>query len=388
MAQKPAAQLSLSSDESFDDTKTTPINSQRDVLQIQKDEKEMLAKLEKIENEKRQSDEQIIELKRQIHNMTQQFNEMRSMVNKQLSHGEQKEPPSFASAPSSTLVSRDTIVTPSENCHANVSLDENRDNSMNQPGSSYSASAHLFESGTSPSVEVLAQILLNQTTSQMNVERSQADLLQQHNRNEIRKALPPIAKYSGDADQFVSFLEDVERLRKLGEYDDGMMKLFVLKSLDGLPKERIRTLVDTMTFEAVMELLTAEFGKPERVIKKTMNNILKIKVKKEMDFSDAMLILTQIKSFMQACHFAKVGLVNSNKLAEHIFDTLTKQHKEKYLSYLKKNFPDEPNKIMDLQSMYDFLNRLKDRLDDRDVANGTSDSDESSSSCDESESSE
>jgi hypothetical protein len=219
----------------------------------------------------------------------------------------------------------------------------------------------------SSTMDVLTQILMNQTQSQASVERSQIDILHKQYRTEIRKALPSINKYAGEPAKFVAFKEEVERLRTQGEYDDSLMKLFVLKALDGLPRERIRSVVDNLTFDELMKTLQSEFGKPKRVIEGCKEDIRAIKINKEMYFEDAMIILTKIQAYKRACTFAGVEVQNSNELAHHIVDMFEKHHREKYMSYLKKKYPDEQNKLMDLESLHSFLDNLKDRLEDKKV---------------------
>ena len=107
-----------------------------------------------------------------------------------------------------------------------------------------------------------------------------------------RKSLPRISKFSGDPKDWIKFKRDVKRYQEIGKFDDDLMKMYILQSLEGIALERVQDLIDTAPLQQTMKMLEEGFGEASRIIQKCAQEILNLRLDKDLYRDDAMLVNT------------------------------------------------------------------------------------------------
>lgn len=209
------------------------------------------------------------------------------------------------------------------------------------------------------------RINLEQVQAQLATFETQREISNTMNLDIVRKALPKISKFDGDAKNWIKFRQDVMRHKEVGKYPDDVLKLHVMQALNGLALARVQDIMDITPFDLIMKLLEESFGDPVKIIDKCSNDILSLKLSKELFKEDVMNINTKIQGYFSACKYAKVGYANSNQLARHIFDQLNLTHKQLFRHQFRLENPESPNKLIDLESLFRFLENLSKDLEDK-----------------------
>ena len=209
------------------------------------------------------------------------------------------------------------------------------------------------------------RIILEQTKAQQEATKAQKEAIHSKNLKEVRHALPKIKRFSGDVKDWIRFKRDVERYITVGEYDDYMMRLFIMDALDGLALERVRDFIDKYPVNKTMKILEEGFGCPDRIIEKCGQDILNLRLDKHLFRDDVMRINAKIQAYFAACQYAGTDYANTNFLAKHIFDQFNPQNKQFFRNHFRSANEGEANKLMDLESIFSFLEELAPVLEDK-----------------------
>ncbi|KAG5684653.1 hypothetical protein PVAND_013871 [Polypedilum vanderplanki] len=213
-----------------------------------------------------------------------------------------------------------------------------------------------------PELSLADRLLLASTKA--NLENSSAQYLVSKSMQIecVRKALPKITKYKGDAKNWLKFKKDVQRYREIGQYDDEVLKLIVFGALEGNAESRVKDLIDNSSLDLIMEVLEVSFGHAPSIISACEDDILKFKIKSELTRSDAVQINTLIQTYMNACSVAGVATLNSNMLANHILRQLNSIHKLLFRQHYKSLRPEARVQIPDLDILLHFFGKFSGRL--------------------------
>ena len=209
------------------------------------------------------------------------------------------------------------------------------------------------------------RLKLEQVQAQLATSQAQREISETMNLEIKRKALPKITPFDGDARKWIKFVQDVQRYKEVGKYKDDVMKLHVMQALQGIAQARVRDIIDTATFETIMKILGDSFGDPTKIIDKCSNDILSLKLSRDLYKDDVMLINTRIQAYFSACRYASVPFANSNQLARHIFDQLNISYKQMYRHESRLANPGASVRLIDLKTLYLFLENLAKDLEDK-----------------------
>lgn len=209
------------------------------------------------------------------------------------------------------------------------------------------------------------RITLEQAQAQLATSEAQLEISNKMELEIARKALPKISHFDGNARDWIKFKRDVNRYVEIGKYSDDIMKLHVLQALKGLALDRVQDMIDTASFELIMKMLENSFGEPTKIIEKCSRDILNLKLPRELFKDDVLLISTKIQAYFSACLYANVGYANSNHLAKHIFDQLSLTHKQLFRRQYRLDHPNAQLNLIDLQSLFSFLEELAKDLEDK-----------------------
>lgn len=207
---------------------------------------------------------------------------------------------------------------------------------------------------------LLEQAAAQRESSSVQRKMSSAMMLEQN-----RKAMPKMSKFSGDAKEWIRFKRDIKRYQEVGKYEESLMKMFILQSLTGIALDRVQDMIDVAPLAQTLKMLEESFGNPSRIIEKCSDELLAVKIGKEFYKDDALVILTKIQAYFSACSYANVSTANSNQLAKQIFDQLNIHHKQMYRMHQAAEHRATPNKLMDLETMFTFLEDLAKVLEDK-----------------------
>jgi hypothetical protein len=205
------------------------------------------------------------------------------------------------------------------------------------------------------------RINLEQAQAQREATEAQREIALTHNLASMRKALPKITKFNGDARKWIHFKRDVERYVNVGKYDEYEMRIYVLQALEGVARTRVEGSIDNVPFKTTMNILRKCFGEPTRIINQYAEDLLNIKVPKELTKDEVLMITSKMLDYFGACIYAEVDVLNSNQLAMHIFNQLSILHKQ---MYRHKN-REASSKVIELDSLFTFLEELSDELEEK-----------------------
>lgn len=211
------------------------------------------------------------------------------------------------------------------------------------------------------------RITLEQAKAQIEATEAQREIASSQCLDVIRRALPKITKFSGDPKNWIRFKQDIERYRKVGKYSDYAMKLHILQALEGLALERVQNFIDNESFEYTLKVLEKNFGEPSRIIDKCGKDILSLKLSDELYKDDVLVINSKIQAYFSACKYANVECANSNQLAMHVFNQLGLYHKSMYRHKFRLQYPNATTRLVDLHSLFEFLEELVDDLEDKHI---------------------
>ena len=210
------------------------------------------------------------------------------------------------------------------------------------------------------------KIVLEQAQAQKEASEAQLKISKTLSLEVIRKGLHKISKFDGDPRKFIKFKQDINRYRNIGQYEDEALKLHIFQALEGIALLRVQDVFDAAPLTTIMKMLEDGFGNPERIIEKCGADILSLKLNKELYRDDVMLISTKIQAYFTACDYADAGYANSNQLARHIFDQMNLVHKQLFRHQFRSDNPGG-TKLIDLESLYKFLEDLSKDLEDKKV---------------------
>ena len=92
---------------------------------------------------------------------------------------------------------------------------------------------------------------------------------------------------------------------------------------------------------------------------------MSLRLPKELFKDDVLVVNAKIQSYFSACEYANVGCANSNQLAKHIFDQLSLIHKMLFRQHLRVDNPNISARLVDLESLFSFLEYLSKDLEDK-----------------------
>jgi len=217
------------------------------------------------------------------------------------------------------------------------------------------------------------RITLEQAHAQMEATEAQREIATSQNLTVIRKALPKITKFNGDPRKWIQFKRDIDRYRDIGKYDDYEMRIHTLQALEGLALSRVQGSIDSVPFKNTMNVLQKCFGEPTRIIDKYAKDILSLKVPKDLTKDDVLLITSRILDYFGACIYANVDVLNSNQLAMHLFNQLNLMHKQLFRHKLKQEAAGSAYQVVELGSLFEFLEDLADELEETSLDDRQSD---------------
>ncbi|KAG5671317.1 hypothetical protein PVAND_001521 [Polypedilum vanderplanki] len=201
------------------------------------------------------------------------------------------------------------------------------------------------------------RIALHQTQATIAASSAQLKISQNVALESVRKALPKITNFDGDASKWIQFNQDIKLYKEIGQFDELPLKLHIRKSLSGLALARVKDIFDSTPLYKIMQLLEDSFGEPTRIIDRAAEEILSIRINRSLFKDDVMLINTKIQAYFQACIHAGVDYANTHHLARHLFDQLNLSHKMLYRTTTRKN-DENKVKLVDLESLYSFFEEL------------------------------
>lgn len=251
---------------------------------------------------------------------------------------------------------------------------------LREPSTAYSRNSKRVNAGAVPmpkprksliddiDVDKLSQsdrITLEQAQAQMDATQAQIEIASSQNLAVIRKALPKITRFDGDARKWVQFKRDVDRYQTVGRYDEYEMRIHVLQALEGLALSRVQGSIDKVQFSTTMNALQKCFGEPTRIIEQCAKDILALKIPKYLCKDDVLLITSKIQEYFAACYYAQVECANSNQLATHIFDQLSLLHKQLFRQKFRTSTNAHSFRLIELDILFEFLEDLADDLEDK-----------------------
>lgn len=226
-------------------------------------------------------------------------------------------------------------------------------------------STSFFDSVDKSQLNVSELVLLEQVNTQKEATQSRKGMTEVMMLEQIRKSMPKMSKFTGDPKEWITFKRDVKRYQEIGKYDEGMMKMYILQALSGVALERVRDMIDQASLSHTLSMLEEDFGEASSIIDRCGDDILAMKLSKELHKQDVMAVCTKIQAYFTACSYAGESYANTNHLAKHIFEQLGIHHREMYRQHHLENNPENPNKLMNLEVMFTFLEKLKKILGDR-----------------------
>lgn len=212
-------------------------------------------------------------------------------------------------------------------------------------------------------LSVTDKLKYHKLQAQIASSEAQDRIHKQMNLELIRKNLGRMNKFDGDMRKWIKFKQDIKRFREVGQYNDDVLKLHVIQSLEGLALSRVQDIIDSAPLATTLKLLEESFGDPARIIDKCASDILALKLSKELYRDDVLVISTKIQAYFTACEYANVSYANSNHLATHIFDQLSITFKQMYRHQARLSHPDV--KLIDLKVLFTFLEELSKDLEDK-----------------------
>jgi hypothetical protein len=180
----------------------------------------------------------------------------------------------------------------------------------------------------------------------------------------VRRAMPKISEFYGDAIKWLEFEQDIQRYRDVCKYDDATIKLHVRGALKGDAFEAVKDVFDIFTLKQIMEVLKEAFGDPMTLVRRRSKEVRAVKVPGILYREDAVKIRVVLQGYFAACTYAKTGYINSNELAEIIYEQFNHEDKSRCKEmYIRKN----PMKqiVVDLNTIYDYLSERLPILDEK-----------------------
>ncbi|KAG5666357.1 hypothetical protein PVAND_014391 [Polypedilum vanderplanki] len=217
------------------------------------------------------------------------------------------------------------------------------------------------------SLDNTEKIILEQANAQRESTIAQRAMSKAMLLEQQRKNLQKINPFNGDERDWLRYKRDIQRYKDIGKYDDEIMKLCLIKSLEGVAADRVRDLVDAMPFEYTMRVLEETFGDPTRIINKRGEDILALRIKSEFSKEDAINIVTKIQAYFAACKHADIDIANTNHLAMHIFNQLNSDRRERCRKFHREENGNDTKKLIDLETIFKFLEIIMKDLDDKKV---------------------
>ncbi|KAG5667367.1 hypothetical protein PVAND_015350 [Polypedilum vanderplanki] len=209
------------------------------------------------------------------------------------------------------------------------------------------------------------RMLLCSTRAQLQSNLAQTQVFTSMNLEIVRKNLPKIAKFKGNARGWLKFKQEVLRYKELGQYPDEVMKMIVLGALESVAESRVKDLIDVSSFSQIMEILESSFGHAPTIIKSCEDDILKYRIKGDLMRNDAVQINTLIQTYLNACSVAGVATLNTNMLATHILNQFCMMHKLLFRQHMQIKRPDDFTQMPDLEILFSFLETLAKDLEVR-----------------------
>ncbi|KAG5670377.1 hypothetical protein PVAND_000647 [Polypedilum vanderplanki] len=214
-------------------------------------------------------------------------------------------------------------------------------------------------------LDVSQKITLEQANAQRESSAAQREMSTAILIEQQRKSLQKITTFNGDERDWIRFKRDIQRYREVGRYDDDILKLYVMKALEGVAADRVRDMIDHLPLAYTLKVLEDTFGDPTRIINKRGEDILALKLGKELYKDDAVNVLTKIQAYFAACKYAGVEVANTNHLAKHIFDQFNCEQRQRCRRLHREENMDDSYTLIDLETIFKFLEMLMKDLDDR-----------------------
>ena len=170
----------------------------------------------------------------------------------------------------------------------------------------------------------------------------------------VRRAMPKITEFSGDIMKWLEFEQDVNRYRTVCKYDDPTIKLHVRGALKGDAFEAVKDVFDIFTLKQIMDVLKESFGDPMTMVRHKGNEIKALKIPGTIYREDAVKIRVVLQGYFAACTYAKTGYLNSNELAELIYEQLNYEDKARCKEMFVRKDPGKQIVIC-LSTIYDYL---------------------------------
>ncbi|KAG5666437.1 hypothetical protein PVAND_014465 [Polypedilum vanderplanki] len=278
--------------------------------------------------------------------------------------------------PSKTISSKDILSSiylkannkkaPPQQPHINTSANPSQSFQNNQSGAGLTQPDRSCLNGVDLSkLNTSEKVILEQANAQRESTTAQRAISNAMLLEQQRKSLQKIATFNGDERDWIRFKRDVTRHKEIGQYDDNLMKMYVLKALEGVAADRVRDMIDIMPFSYTMKVLEETFGDPTRIINKRGEDILEFKLGKELYKEDVIILVTRIQAYFAACKHAGIEIANTNYLAKHIFDQLTCEQRQRCRRFHREEYGEDTNQLIDLATIYKFLESLMKDLDDK-----------------------
>lgn len=180
----------------------------------------------------------------------------------------------------------------------------------------------------------------------------------------IRKAMPKIAEFNGDSMKWLEFEQDVHRYKTECQYDDKEIKLYIRGALKGDAFEAVKDFINLYPLEDIMQILRESFGDPMILVRRKSKDIRVLKIPNYLYREDAVKIRVILQSYFAACTYAKTGHLNSNELAETIYEQFNNEDKARCKELFMRNNPGR-QVVVCLKTIYDYLSERLPILDEK-----------------------
>lgn len=177
---------------------------------------------------------------------------------------------------------------------------------------------------------------------------------------DIRKSLPKIDKFDGNVDKWLTFERAVERNVREGQYTDSLAKNIIRQALTGQPLERIDSIYNYSTASEIMNYLRISYGCSNNIVASARNKLMALKLAKPLTHSSAMEVTTKITSYMAACKYAQLPVLDMS-ISMHIHSQLDLLHQQQYYRYFYEKYPGM-TRTERLDAQFEFLNELANTL--------------------------
>lgn len=204
---------------------------------------------------------------------------------------------------------------------------------------------------------VSAQLAMNSERANMSTsELVTIEHVNRMNLNEIRKNLPKIEPFDGNVDQWLTFERAINRNRREGQYSDELTKYHIRQALKGQALARVDDLMDFSTADEIMSILRESYGCSNNIVVNARNKLLAVKLSKPLTHSSAIEVTTKIASYMAACKYAHLPLLDMS-ISLHIHQQLDPIHQQQYYNYYFAKHPGE-TRMERLDIQLEFLNDI------------------------------